>query len=83
MSVENKEMGLNNLPDIKKLLENKDIEWALSWFSIKSTEIVNNRKEELKWNLELASFIQWLNEKETNWIDEILSNFLIQNNLAV
>ncbi len=81
MSVENKEIGWNNLPDIKKLLENKDIDWALAWLWEKTNANIEARKEDLHWELQIAEFTRWLNDSQTSWINDILSQFLIPQNL--
>lgn len=81
MSVENKEIGWNNTPDIKKLLENKDIDGALSWLGEVSNKTIENKEQELAGCFEIAEFTSQLNENETDRIQSILSQFLIPQNL--
>lgn len=81
MSVENKEIGWNNTPDIKKLLEKQDIDWALSWLGEVSNKTIENKEQELAGCFQIAEFTSQLNENETDRIQSILSQFLIPQNL--
>lgn len=85
MSVENKEISWNNLPDIKKLLENKDIDWALSGLWEFSKRTIENKQEELAWCYEIAEFTRNLNQSDSyvEWVNNILSQFLTPQSLIV
>lgn len=81
MSVENKIDTGKKIPDIKKLLEKKDIEGALSGLYEVSKNTLKNKQEELVWCLEIAEFTSQFNEIETNWVQSILAQFLTLQNL--
>ena len=81
MSVENKEIVWNSLPDIKKLLESKDIDGALSWLWNISKNTIENKQEELAGCFEMADFVSQLNDTQTQWINQTLSHFLTPQNL--
>lgn len=82
MSIENKIETGNNNPDIKKLLEKKDINWALSWLSDISIKTVENKKEEFSGLFEVAHFSMNLQENELFRLEEnILKKYLQPKNI--
>lgn len=81
MSVENKIETGNNIPDIKKLLEKKDVDWALSWLWEVSKNTIENKQQELAWCFEIAEFTSNLDENQTNWLNSIFTKFLTPQNL--
>lgn len=85
MSVENKEITWNSLPDIKKLLENKDIDGALSGLWELSEKTIENKQKELAWCYEIAEFTRNLNQNDSyvEWVNNILSQFLTPQSLTV
>ena len=81
MSVENKIEAGNTLPDVKKLLEKKDIDGALSGLWEVSKNTLDNKQEELAGCLEIAEFTCQLNETQTDWVQNILAQFLTPQSL--
>lgn len=81
MSVENK-IETGNNPDIKKLLEKKDVNWALSLLWDISIKTVENKKEEFAGLFEVAHFIKNLQENELFILEEnILKKYLQPRNI--
>jgi len=76
MSVENIKESGNNLPDVKKILEKKDIEWALAWLLDNSKKVIELKKEELAWCFEVAQFSMNLEKDELSRLEDILKKYL-------
>lgn len=81
MWLENKIENEKNIQNVKELLKNKDINWALFSLEEISKNNIENKKEELEWNFRLAEFTSQLNEVQTKALDDILKQFLIPQNI--
>lgn len=82
MSAEKNEIQ-NSLPNVKELLQSWDIDKALNSVQINSQEVVEEKEQELAGMFELSQFVLALDEEKTDWLNAILSQFLIpQNNIA-